>query len=129
MHIILGRAARLPGLVKPERRPPPDPSPARQPSSPGAWVEELCIKLYNVLSGVRLTRHYLPGMLEQNWGRVIFLSSESAQQTPAEMVRCGMTTTAQIAIARGIAESVVGTGVAVNSVMAGPTASEGVGRP
>jgi NAD(P)-dependent dehydrogenase (short-subunit alcohol dehydrogenase family) len=79
----------------------------------------------NVLSGVRLTRHYLPGMLEKNWGRVIFISSESAQQTPTEMIHYGMTKTAQVAIARGVAQTVVATGVTVNSVLAGPTASEG----
>jgi len=82
----------------------------------------------NVMSGVRLTRHYLPGMLEKKWGRVIFISSESGQQIPAEMVHYGMTKTAQIAIARGVAESVAGSGVTVNSVLAGPTASEGVGN-
>ena len=81
----------------------------------------------NVMSGVRLTRHYLPGMLEKKWGRVIFISSESGQQIPAEMVHYGMTKTAQIAIGRGVAESVAGSGVTVNSVLAGPTASEGVG--
>jgi NAD(P)-dependent dehydrogenase (short-subunit alcohol dehydrogenase family) len=81
----------------------------------------------NVMSGVRLTRHYLPGMLERKWGRVIFISSESGQQIPAEMVHYGMTKTAQIAIVRGIAESVPGSGVTVNSILAGPTASEGVG--
>ena len=80
----------------------------------------------NVLSGVRLTRQYLPAMLKKNWGRVIFISSESAQQIPAEMIHYGMTKTAQIAIARGIAESVAGTGVTVNSILVGPTASEGV---
>ena len=79
----------------------------------------------NVLSGVRLTRHYLPGMLEKNWGRVIFISSESGQQIPTEMVHYGMTKTAQVAIARGVAQSVVATGVTVNSVLVGPTASEG----
>ena len=81
----------------------------------------------NVLSGVRLSRHYLPGMLKKNWGRVIFISSESAQHIPAEMIHYGMTKTAQVAIARGLAESVAGTGVTVNSILAGPTASEGVG--
>jgi NAD(P)-dependent dehydrogenase (short-subunit alcohol dehydrogenase family) len=81
----------------------------------------------NVLSGVRLARAYLPGMLKKNWGRVIFISSESAQHIPAEMIHYGMTKTAQVAIARGLAESVVGTGVTVNSVLPGPTASEGVG--
>ena len=81
----------------------------------------------NVMSGVRLSRHYLAGMLKKNWGRILFISSESAVQIPAEMVHYGMTKTAQIAIARGIAESVPGTGVTVNSVLAGPTESEGVG--
>jgi NAD(P)-dependent dehydrogenase (short-subunit alcohol dehydrogenase family) len=81
----------------------------------------------NVMSGVRLSRHYLAGMLKQNWGRILFISSESAVQIPAEMVHYGMTKTAQVAIARGIAESVAGTGVTVNSILAGPTASEGVG--
>jgi NAD(P)-dependent dehydrogenase (short-subunit alcohol dehydrogenase family) len=81
----------------------------------------------NVMSGVRLTRHYLPAMLERKWGRVIFISSESGQQIPAEMVHYGMTKTAQIAIARGVAESIAGSGVTVNSVLVGPTASEGAG--
>ena len=82
----------------------------------------------NVLSGVRLTRHYLPGMLEKKWGRVIFISSESGQHIPAEMVHYGMTKTAQIAIARGVAESIPASGVTVNSVLVGPTASEGAGN-
>ena len=81
----------------------------------------------NVLSGVRLTRAYLSGMREQNWGRVIFVSSESGLQIPVEMVHYGVTKTAQIALARGIAESVAGTGITVNSVLPGPTKSEGVG--
>ena len=81
----------------------------------------------NVLSGVRLTRSYLPGMLAGRWGRVVFISSESGLQIPAEMIHYGVTKTAQIAVARGIAESVAGTGVTVNSVLPGPTASEGVG--
>jgi NAD(P)-dependent dehydrogenase (short-subunit alcohol dehydrogenase family) len=80
----------------------------------------------NVMSGVRLARHYLPGMLKKNWGRIIFISSESAVQIPAEMVHYGMTKTAQVAVARGIAESFAGTGITANSVLAGPTASEGV---
>jgi NAD(P)-dependent dehydrogenase (short-subunit alcohol dehydrogenase family) len=80
----------------------------------------------NVLSGVRLSRHYLPSMLKNNWGRILFISSESAVQIPAEMVHYGMTKTAQLAVARGLAESVAGTGVTVNSVLAGPTRSEGV---
>jgi NAD(P)-dependent dehydrogenase (short-subunit alcohol dehydrogenase family) len=81
----------------------------------------------NVLSGVRLSRQYLPGMLKKNWGRIIFISSESAQQIPAEMIHYGMTKTAQVAVARGIAESVAGTGITVNTVMPGPTESEGLG--
>ena len=81
----------------------------------------------NVLSGVRLSRQYLPGMRERNWGRVVFVSSESGLQIPAEMIHYGMTKTAQLAVARGLAETLVGTGVTVNSVLPGPTASEGVG--
>ncbi|HTB92397.1 MAG TPA: SDR family NAD(P)-dependent oxidoreductase [Candidatus Sulfotelmatobacter sp.] len=81
----------------------------------------------NVLSGVRLTRHYLPGMRRKNWGRVIFISSESAQQIPSEMIHYGMTKTAQVSIARGVAQTLAGTGVTANSVLVGPTASEGVG--
>ena len=80
----------------------------------------------NVMSGVRLARHYLTGMLKKNWGRIIFISSESGVQIPAEMVHYGVTKTAQIAVARGIAESVAGTGVTSNSILAGPTESEGV---
>ncbi len=80
----------------------------------------------NVMSGVRLSRAYLSGMKERNWGRIVFISSESAVLTPAEMVHYGMTKTAQVAVARGIAEGCAGTGVTVNSVLAGPTASEGV---
>jgi len=80
----------------------------------------------NVLSGIRMTRHYLPHMLAQKWGRIIFISSESALQIPAEMVHYGMTKTAQLAVARGVAESFPGSGVTVNSVLAGPTNSEGV---
>jgi NAD(P)-dependent dehydrogenase (short-subunit alcohol dehydrogenase family) len=79
----------------------------------------------NVLSGVRLARHYLPGMRERNWGRVIFISSESALHIPAEMIHYGATKTAQAAVARGLAESLAGSGITVNSVLAGPTASEG----
>jgi NAD(P)-dependent dehydrogenase (short-subunit alcohol dehydrogenase family) len=82
----------------------------------------------NVLSGVRLTRKYLPAMLKKNWGRVIFISSESAQNMPTEMVHYGMTKTAQVAIARGLAQSVAGTGVTVNSILVGPTESEGAGN-
>ena len=86
------------------------------------WIRFFAV---NVLSGVRLTRHFLPGMLRKNWGRVIFIASESAQQIPAEMIHYGMTKTAQVAVARGLAESVAGTGVTVNSVLPGPTSSEG----
>jgi NAD(P)-dependent dehydrogenase (short-subunit alcohol dehydrogenase family) len=82
----------------------------------------------NVLSGVRLSRTYLPGMVARNWGRVLFISSESALQIPVEMIHYGMTKTAQLAVARGMAESVAGTGVTVNSILAGPTRSEGVGQ-
>lgn len=82
----------------------------------------------NVMSGVRLSRKYLPGMKERNWGRIVFISSESAVHIPAEMIHYGMTKTAQIAIARGIAEGCAGTGVTANSVLVGPTASEGVGN-
>ena len=82
----------------------------------------------NVLSGVRLSRHYLPGMKQRNWGRIVFISSESAVQIPAEMIHYGMTKTAQLAIARGLAETTVGTKVTVNTVLPGPTASEGVSK-
>jgi NAD(P)-dependent dehydrogenase (short-subunit alcohol dehydrogenase family) len=80
----------------------------------------------NVLSGVRLTRHYLPRMVANGWGRVLFISSESALQIPAEMIHYGVTKTAQLALSRGLAESVAGTGVTVNAVLPGPTRSEGV---
>ena len=79
----------------------------------------------NILSGVRLSRHYLPGMKRRNWGRVVFISSESGVQIPTEMIHYGMTKTAQLAIARGLAETTAGTNVTVNSVLPGPTASEG----
>ena len=81
----------------------------------------------NVLSGVRLARLYLPAMKKANWGRIIFISSESAVQIPAEMIHYGMTKTAQLAVSRGLAESVAGTGITVNSVLPGPTKSRGVG--
>ncbi len=80
----------------------------------------------NVVSGVRMSRAYLPGMLERNWGRIVFISSESALQIPKEMIHYGVTKTAQIAVARGLAELTAGTGVTVNSVLPGPTRSEGV---
>jgi len=80
----------------------------------------------NVLSGVRLSRAYLPGMRERNWGRVVFISSESAINTPAGMIHYGMTKTAQLAVSRGLAESCAGTAVTVNAVLPGPTHSAGV---
>jgi NAD(P)-dependent dehydrogenase (short-subunit alcohol dehydrogenase family) len=78
----------------------------------------------NVLSGIRLARHHIPRMVDRGWGRAIFISSESALHIPAEMVHYGMTKTAQLAVSRGMAESVPGTGVTVNSVLPGPTLSE-----
>ena len=80
----------------------------------------------NVLSGVRLARIYAQGMAQRGWGRIVFISSESGLQIPTEMVHYGMTKTAQLAVARGLAESLAGTGVTVNSVLPGPTRSEGV---
>lgn len=80
----------------------------------------------NVLSGVRLSRFYLPKLLQKNWGRIIFISSESAVNIPEEMIHYGMTKTAQLAVSRGLSELTKGTGVTVNVVMPGPTASEGV---
>jgi len=79
----------------------------------------------NVVSGVRLCRLYLPAMRRNNWGRIIFISSESGLQIPAEMIHYGVTKTAQIAVARGLAETVAGTGITVNSVLPGPTMSRG----
>jgi hypothetical protein len=80
----------------------------------------------NVLSGVRLARVYLAGMKRRNWGRIIFISSESAIQIPVEMIHYGMTKMAQLAVARGLAEAVAGTGITVNSILPGPTRSRGV---
>ena len=80
----------------------------------------------NVMSGVRLSRHYLPSMRRRGWGRIVFISSESGINIPAEMVHYGMTKTAQLAVSRGLAESLAGTGVTVNAVLPGPTRSEGV---
>src|SRR6266481_6552134 len=77
----------------------------------------------NVLSGVRLARHYTPAMVKRGWGRVMFISSESAVQIPAEMIHYGMTKTAQLAVSRGLAETVAGSGVTVNAVLPGPTKS------
>lgn len=81
----------------------------------------------NVLSGVRLSRHYMTGMKARGWGRIVFVSSESGVQIPVEMIHYGTTKTAQLAVSRGLAESLADTGVTVNSVLPGPTASEGVG--
>lgn len=80
----------------------------------------------NFFSGVRLSRTFLPGMINRNWGRIIFISSESAVQIPVEMIHYGVTKTMQVALARGLAETTIGTGVTVNSVLPGPTKSEGV---
>ena len=80
----------------------------------------------NVLSGVRLSRAYLPGMKERNWGRIVFVSSESAINTPAEMIHYGMTKTAQLAVSRGLAQYCGGTKITVNSILPGPTHSAGV---
>ncbi|MBW4519770.1 MAG: SDR family oxidoreductase [Scytolyngbya sp. HA4215-MV1] len=87
------------------------------------WMKFLEV---NVMSGVRLSRYYLPKMLQKDWGRIIFISSESGVNIPAEMIHYGVTKTAQIALARGLAETTVGTNVTVNSVLPGPTRSEGV---
>jgi NAD(P)-dependent dehydrogenase (short-subunit alcohol dehydrogenase family) len=81
----------------------------------------------NVLSGVRLARLYLPYMKQKNWGRILFISSESGVQIPPEMIHYGMTKSAQIAVARGLAESLAGTQITVNSILPGPTRSRGVG--
>jgi NAD(P)-dependent dehydrogenase (short-subunit alcohol dehydrogenase family) len=91
-------------------------------------TDEEWIRLFeiNVLSGIRLSRHYFPLMLQQNWGRIIFISSESAINIPEEMIHYGMTKTAQLAISRGLAELTKKTNVTVNSVLPGPTKSEGV---
>lgn len=92
-------------------------------------TDEDWLKFYevNVLSGVRFSRAYFDQMLKKNWGRIIFISSESAIQIPEEMIHYGMTKTAQVAVARGLAELTKGTHVTVNSVLPGPTRSEGVG--
>jgi NAD(P)-dependent dehydrogenase (short-subunit alcohol dehydrogenase family) len=89
------------------------------------WLE---LFEFNVLSGVRLTRQYLPEMVRRGWGRVVFISSESAVNIPKEMIDYGMTKTAQLAISRGLAESVAGSGVTVNAVLPGPTRSESLGH-
>jgi NAD(P)-dependent dehydrogenase (short-subunit alcohol dehydrogenase family) len=79
----------------------------------------------NVMSGVRLSRHYLPGMMTRGWGRVIFISSESAINIPADMIHYGFTKTADLAVSRGLAKRVAGSGVTVNAILPGPTLSEG----
>jgi len=101
-----------------------------EPKPFGEITDEDWLRFFevNVLSGVRLSRFYLPRMLERNWGRIVFMSSESAINTPVEMVHYGVTKTAQLALARGLAESTAGTAVTVNSVLPGPTRSEGVER-
>lgn len=81
----------------------------------------------NVMSGIRLSRHYFPKMIAKNWGRIIFISSESGVFIPDEMIHYGMTKTAQIAVSRGLAELTKGTGVTVNAILPGPTKSKGVG--
>ncbi|MDB5310166.1 MAG: family oxidoreductase [Gemmataceae bacterium] len=90
--------------------------------------DEDWLKLFNVnvMSGVRLSRYYLPAMLARGWGRVIFVSSESAIMTPAEMIHYGMTKSSQLALSRGMAELTKGTAVTVNAVLPGPTRSEGI---
>lgn len=80
----------------------------------------------NVMSGIRLSRYYLPRMLAANWGRIVFISSESAVQIPAEMIHYGVSKTAQLAVSRGLAELTAGTNVTVNAVLPGPTRSDGV---
>jgi len=82
----------------------------------------------NVMSGVRLSRAYLPGMMQRQWGRIVFISSESALNIPAEMIHYGMTKTAQLAIARGLAKRAAGSGVTLNAVLPGPTLSRGVAQ-
>ncbi len=91
-------------------------------------TDEDWLKIFevNVLSGIRLSRAYLPGMKKKNWGRIIFISSESGINIPVEMIHYGVTKTAQLAISRGLAETTAGTGVTVNSVLPGPTKSAGV---
>src|SRR5436853_4474615 len=91
-------------------------------------AEWLTIIETNFLSGVRLSRHYLPRMKAAGWGRIIFISSESAVNIPVEMIHYGVTKTMQVALARGLAETTAGTGVTVNSVLPGPTDSEGAGE-
>lgn len=90
--------------------------------------DEDWIKMFdvNVMSGIRLSRFYMPKMLEKNWGRVVFISSESALQVPTEMIHYGLSKTAQLSLTNGLAQLTKGTGVTVNSILPGPTYSEGV---
>jgi NAD(P)-dependent dehydrogenase (short-subunit alcohol dehydrogenase family) len=99
---------------------------APQPFEKITDADWLSIIETNFLSGVRLSRHYLPRMKGKNWGRIIFISSESAVNIPVEMIHYGVTKTMQVALARGLAQTTAGTGVTVNTVLAGPTRSEGV---
>jgi len=103
---------------------------AAWPKPFGELTEDDWLKIFqlNVMSGVRMTRHYLPRMVQRGWGRVVFVSSESGLNIPKEMIDYGMTKTAQLAISRGLAESVAGTGVTVNAVLPGPTRSEGLSK-
>jgi NAD(P)-dependent dehydrogenase (short-subunit alcohol dehydrogenase family) len=100
-----------------------------EPKSFSDIPDEDWLKLFetNVLSGVRLARHYVTGMKKRGWGRLIFISSESAIDVPVEMIHYGVTKTAQVALASGLAKDCVGSGVTSNSILVGPTASEGVG--
>jgi len=82
----------------------------------------------NVMTGVRMTRHYLPAMTTRRWGRVVFISSEAALAVPKEMIEYGMTKAAQLAVSRGVAETLAGTGVTVNAILPGPTRSEILGN-
>jgi NAD(P)-dependent dehydrogenase (short-subunit alcohol dehydrogenase family) len=94
----------------------------------GEITDEDWLKIFevNVLSGVRTARQYFPKMLKKNWGRIIFVSSESSVMIPPDMIHYGMTKTAQLSIARGLAETTKGTGVTVNTLLPGPTQSEGI---
>jgi NAD(P)-dependent dehydrogenase (short-subunit alcohol dehydrogenase family) len=87
------------------------------------WIKMFDV---NVMSGIRLSRFYMPKMLEKNWGRVVFISSESALQIPTEMIHYGLSKTAQLSLTNGLAQLTKGTGVTVNSILPGPTFSEGV---
>jgi NAD(P)-dependent dehydrogenase (short-subunit alcohol dehydrogenase family) len=99
-----------------------------EPKAFGDITDEDWLRFFetNVMSGVRLSRHYLPKMMARNWGRIVFISSESGLNIPAEMIHYGVTKTAQLAVSRGLAETTAGTGVTVNCVLPGPTRSEGV---